>query len=249
MTNPVFFEDPRNVTEARFIFLNHHVPSELTGGNVQLYALQLRASLTDRLSFIATKDGYIVSQSPLLDDGWADVAAGLKYNVIQDCPSQTLLSVGATYEIPMGTSRALQGNGDGEVHLFATGGTELFPHAHYVTGSGFRLPIDHNEESQVWYWSNHIDYEIGDTGLYLLGETNWYHWMRSGNAIMAPFEGGDLFNLGSNDVTNNDIVTGALGIKYKPSRNMELGLAYEIPLTDRRDVLHDRLTFDWIIRY
>ena len=69
MTNPVFFEDPRTLTEARFIFINHHVPDGLGGGDVQLFALQLRAALTENLSFIATKDGYIVSDNGLINDG------------------------------------------------------------------------------------------------------------------------------------------------------------------------------------
>ena len=55
-SNPVFFEDPRNTTEANAIFINHHVPSSLGGGDVQVYAVQLRAALTENLSFIATKD-------------------------------------------------------------------------------------------------------------------------------------------------------------------------------------------------
>lgn len=249
MTNPVFFEDPRNVTEARFIFLNHDVPNRLGGKDVQLYALQLRASLTERLSFIATKDGYIVSDNPIVGDGWADVSAGLKYNVVQDCPGQKLLSVGFTYELPVGSGDALQGNGDGEFNLFATGGLEFLDNFHYVTASGLRLPADRSNNSQIWYWSNHVDYQIGDTGFYFLGETNWYHWMRSGDRFPVAVEGLDVINLGSRGVAGNDIVTGALGIKYKPMENMELGLAWEVPLTDRRDILQDRLTFDWIIRY
>ncbi|MEN0111602.1 MAG: hypothetical protein AAF805_12855, partial [Planctomycetota bacterium] len=56
MTNPVHFEDPRNVTEVRFIYWQHRVPATALGGNVNLYALQIRARLTDRLSLIATKD-------------------------------------------------------------------------------------------------------------------------------------------------------------------------------------------------
>jgi len=249
MTNPVFFEDPRNVTEARLIFLNHSIPDRLGGGNVQLYALQLRAALTENLSFIATKDGFVVSQSPLMDDGWADVAAGLKYNLYKNVCTQTLLSAGMTFELPIGSQRTLQGNGDGEFNLFATGGTEFLDNWHYVTASGFRLPVDTNQESQLWYWSNHVDYQIGETGLYLLGEANWYHWMKSGQRFPVAVEGLDLFNLGSVGVAGNDIVTGALGVKYKPADNMEIGLAWEFPLTDRRDVLRNRLTVDWIIRY
>ena len=124
MTNPVNFEDPRTLTEARLIFLNHWLPPELAGDCVQLYALQLRAALTDRLSVIATKDGYIVSQStlPVLDDGWADVAAGLKYNLFSNPWRGRILSAGVTYELPSGSRSALQGNGDGEFHMFLTGG-------------------------------------------------------------------------------------------------------------------------------
>ena len=173
----------------------------------------------------------------------------MKYNLIQDCQSQTLLSAGFTYELPVGSGSALQGNGDGEFNLFATGGTEFLDDWHFVTASGFRLPANRSNNSQMWYWSNHIDRQLGDTGLYLLGEANWYHWMRSGSRFPLPVEGGDLINLGSRGVAGNDIVTGALGVKYKPADNMELGVAWEVPLTDRRDILHDRFTFDWIIRY
>ncbi len=249
MTNPVFFEDPRTLTEARFIFINHSVPGELFGNEAQLYAVQLRAALTENLSLIATKDGFIVSDNALVNDGWADVAAGLKYNVYKDVNTQTILSLGTTFEMPVGTPRALQGNGDGEFHLFATGGTEIFEDWHYVTGSGFRLPVDSSAESQVWYWSNHLDYQVAKSGFYLLGETNWYHWMKSGDSFPAPVEGVDLFNLGSRGVAGNDIVTAALGVKYKASGNSEIGVAFEVPVTDRKDILQNRLTVDWIVRY
>jgi hypothetical protein len=39
ITNPVFFEDPRTLTEARLIYLNHNVPGALGGGKVQLSAM------------------------------------------------------------------------------------------------------------------------------------------------------------------------------------------------------------------
>ena len=45
MTNPVFFEDPRQLTEVRGIFLNHKVPLAAGGGDVQLYAAQARARI------------------------------------------------------------------------------------------------------------------------------------------------------------------------------------------------------------
>ena len=66
-----------------------------------------------------------------------------------------------------------------------------------------------------------------------------------------PHDGdcGDLFNFGSGSVAGNDVVTGAFGLKCKPSSQSELGIAWELPLTERRDVCENRLAFDWIWRY
>jgi hypothetical protein len=249
MTNPVYFEDPRTLTEARFIFINHHLPANLGGQNVQVIAAQARVALTDKLSIIATKDGFITSQNPIVQDGFADVSAGLKYNIFRDVETQTIASVGTTFEMPVGSTRSLQGNGDGEFHLFATGGTEFLPYWHWVSGTGFRLPVDRSAENQIWYWSNHIDRQLGDSGLYLFTECNWYSYMSSGTAFPAPIGGDDLFNFGSPGMGGANFVSGAFGVKYKPSVNSELGLAYEFPYSQRKDIMKDRLTVDFIIRY
>lgn len=250
MTNPVYFEDPRTLTEARFIYLHHQIPSAALGGHVNLLAVQLRAALTERLSLIATKDGFATSTSPLIADGWADVNLGLKYNLYSDPYNQRLLSAGVTYELPVGSTRTLQGNGDGVFDIFVTGGTQFGYNNHFLSTSGFLLPCDKAAESSIWFWSNHVDHRIAGTKWYVLGEMNWYHYMSSGKAFSAaPIEGGDLFNLGTVGVAGNDIVTGALGVKYKPSAHMELGFAWETPLTERRDVLQNRITVDCIFRY
>jgi hypothetical protein len=249
MTNPVFFEDPRTLTEARIIFLHHTVPNSALGGEINLYAMQLRAALTDRLSFIATKDGFVVSSNPLIRDGWADVSAGLKYNLFVDHEAQRLLSAGASYEIPLGSTRTRQGNGGGMFHTFLSGAAKIGDRNHWISGAGLLLPADRSEESSMSYWSNHLDHRFRGTNFYALVECNWYHYMGSGTAFPLPLEGGDLFNLGSVGVAGNDIVTGAFGGKYKPSGNLELGIAWENPLTDRRDVLKNRLTVDCILRY
>jgi hypothetical protein len=136
MTNPVFFEDPRTLTEARIIFVNQNIPGALGGSSAQLYATQLRFAINEDVSLIATKDGYLVSDNALLNDGWADIAAGLKINVYKDVASQTLLSVGGTYEAPLGGRRTLQGNGDGEFHLFTSGGTKILNDYHLVVWPG-----------------------------------------------------------------------------------------------------------------
>lgn len=249
MTNPVFFEDPRTLTEARIIFLNHNVSAAAGGGDVQLYGMQVRAALNDRLSIVAAKDGYITSDNPLIRDGWADVAVGLKYNLLVDPCARKLISAGVSYELTSGSTRARQANGDGEFHIYLTGMKQVGCW-HWISGSGFRIPTDGIEESQSWYWSNHIDRQIGCCGLYGFGEVNWYKWIDAGanpNGI-AGVEGGDLFNFGS-PASEGDIVTGAIGVKYKPCANREIGVAWETPLTDRQDILENRLTVDLILRY
>lgn len=248
MTNPVYFEDPRALTEARFIYLNHRVPDAVGGGDVNLYALQLRARISDNISLIATKDGYITSDNPLIDDGWADLNTGIKLNLLRDVNRGRLLSAGVMYEWANGSSSALQGNGNGEFNLFVSGGSRIGRRGHWLSAAGWRLPADSNDESTSVYWSNHLDVQL-TRRFYALTELNWYHWTQSGDNGIPGVEGLDLFNFGSTDVTGNDIVTGALGCKFKPGCHTEIGLAYEVPLTERRDIIENRFTFDWILRY
>jgi len=169
MSNPLFFEDPRTLTEARLIYVNHNIPNSnplFQGGNVQFWALQVRAALTDRLSIIATKDGYIDlrGDNPAFPDGegFADVALGLKLNLIRNPQTQFLLSGGVTYEVDLGAKQVFQGRGDGEFHLFLTGYKQILGDINWLSATGFRLPTDTAARSTMWYWSNHLDYEFFD---------------------------------------------------------------------------------------
>jgi hypothetical protein len=253
MTNPLFFEDPRQVTEARAIFVDHKLPYfaaiNTPGGRLQAYAVQIRVRLTERLSLIASKDGYVVSQSPLLDDGWADLSAGLKYSLYRNAAAGRLLSVGGRFEMPTGMARTLQGNGDGIFDFFLTGGTRLGNSAHFLSGSGFIIPTDSSANNQMFYWSNHLDKRIASSRVYAFTELNWYYYMKNGKSFPLPVAGGDFFNLGSPGIAGESIVTNAYGLKFKPNRNLETGVAWEFPMTQFRGVLDNRLTADLILRY
>ncbi|MCM2372020.1 hypothetical protein [Aporhodopirellula aestuarii] len=261
MIDFVHFEDPRNVTELRPIFAHHRFPNQLgpggvpAGGSLQLFALQFRIALTERLSLIAVKDGYVIDSSEgaldgLLDSGWADVTAGLKYNLVRNVKTGTLLSAGFTYEIPMGSEQTLQSVGDGEFHFFATGGQRLFDgNAHVLSSFGWQLPVDQSVQSTTVHWNNHIDVRCHDK-VYLFTENAWWHWTDDADTGSAfGVSGLDLLNLGDTAVEGNDVVTQNVGMKLKPKRNMELGMAYEFPLTDFEDIIRDRWTFDAIVRY
>ncbi len=260
MINFVHFEDPRTLTEVRPIFVNHWVPGTIgnnvaAGGSIQLIAMQFRIALTERLSLIGLKDGYIFDNTngaldTLLDDGWASITAGLKYNLVRDTRSGTLLSVGGSYEIPMGSRSALQLVGDGEFHMFVTGGQRLAcGKAHLLSSLGYRVPSDGFLQSESIHWSNHLDVKLTEK-LYMFTEVAWWHWIDSaeGGAALGV-AGHDLFNLSTSDVTNNDLVTQMVGMKWKPNRKTEIGLGYEFPLTAFKDVTEGRLQTELILRY
>ncbi len=130
LSNPIFNETPYITTEARPIFIHHNVPDSFVtgGGQVNLFALELRVALTERLGFIATKDGYADVQfdSVLPDtDGFLNISFGFKYALISDPKNDRILTVGVEYEAPTGSLSTagiqLQGSGDGLIDLFVTG--------------------------------------------------------------------------------------------------------------------------------
>ena len=55
VANPIFFEDAMIRSEIRPIFAYHRIDDGfLGGGDAQLYAVQIRYAITDRLALIAT---------------------------------------------------------------------------------------------------------------------------------------------------------------------------------------------------
>lgn len=251
MTNPVLFEDPRTLTEVRTIFVNHVLPPLVpnAGNQLRVVAAQIRLALTDNTSLIATKDGYIFSDFPLVDDGFADVMLGLKHNVYKNCECQRILSAGLTYEAPFGSRRALQGYGSGRFNLFLTGTTAVGDYGQAIAQTGFRMPVDNADGNQLWYASTHLNRRVLFNNLYAFTEFNMYHFMSSGRAFPLPVNGGDFFDLGSTGIAGKTMVTGAIGVKLKPSAFREYGVAWEAPLTKERGVLDNRLTADAILRY
>ncbi len=67
---------------------------------------------------------------------------------------------------------------------------------------------------------------------------------------MATFEGGDLINFGAANVSNKDLVTLGVGFRYRLTDNMDVGAAYEIPLTEEEEnLMESRITIDATIRF
>ncbi len=105
VANPIYFEDPKITSEVRPVYMYHWLPSTFDfkggsvplGGQVQVTAVQLRYALTDKLGLIATKDGYIEFQPNHTlghEYGWGDLAAGLKYELVDASGQPALVDAG-----------------------------------------------------------------------------------------------------------------------------------------------------------
>ena len=76
-------------------------------------------------------------------------------------------------------------------------------------------------------------------------ELNWFNVIESGGADatfkdqpgvagLVEFEAGDLINLGASGADEHrDFVSVAAGTRFQVAENVSLGLAYEIPLTEK----------------
>jgi len=202
------------------------------------------------LQEIALQGADVYKVDGLIDDGWADVVLGLKYNLIRNTCTGTLLSGGATYELPVGSTRAAQAVGDGEFHLFGSFGQRFLDgDSHWLSAFGWRVPADGGINSEAIHWSNHLDLRL-TRRIYAVTEVAWWHWTDNAeDGLGLGVAGQDLFNLPANNVDGNDLVTQNVGLKLKPCRNVEAGIAYEFPLTEFKDVIEDRLQVDLILRY
>jgi hypothetical protein len=272
ISNPTLFDLALPTTNVHPIFLYHSLPDQINttlgpldvGGHVELYALQAEFAVNERLSIVATKDGYVEMRPDATLDkqgGWANLAGGLKYAFILDPISKTALSGTMTFEVPTGNSDVFQGEGDGAINLILSG-LKLVDAWQFAGGLGFQIPFSGDQSSEGWM-SAHISYETCQWFIPLV-EVNWFHVIDSGNGTgnfpsqvgglvpaVVEFEGGDLFNLGAvNSDDNRDFVSMAFGFRSRITDNVDIGAAYEIPLTNEdNSLMESRVTVDLVWKF
>ncbi len=272
ISNPTLFDLALPRTSVHPIYMHQKMPSTVKlnnganlplNGDLNVYALQLEYALNDRFSIVAVKDGYVdFNPDNVLneEEGFADLAAGVKYAFILDPVQQFALSGSLVVELHTGDSSVFQGNGDGAVNL-SMAALKLAGKWQFAGSLGAHLPFDENEESVTSFLSAHVGYNVTDK-LYALAEVNWFHVISEGDGsanfgpqggstvpTLAGFEGGDLINLGTADPAS-DIVTAAIGLRYKICDFADLGVAYEIPLTDEEEnLMESRITVDAVFTF
>lgn len=271
ISNPTLFDLALPTTQLHPIFLHHRLPNTVSaaggqvpmGGDVRLYALQFEWAFNERLSLVATKDGYVdIDPGNAIwadESGFANLAAGLKYAFLLDPAAGRVLSGTATFELPTGNRDVFQGEGDGAVNLIVSG-LQMAGDWQFAGGAGLHLPFS-DQMSTSGFVSAHASYEVRPWFIPLV-ELNWFHVLSPGDgssrfgsqppvAAIASFEGHDLLNFGATDSgSNRDLVTAAIGFRSRLTDRVDVGVAYEIPLSDSNDsVLKDRLTLDLVWRF
>jgi len=273
ISNPTLFDLALPQTGIHPIFAYHRLPGSINtelgelplGGDVEVYALQLEYAFGERFSFIAMKDGYIDlnPDATLSDaDGWANLAAGFKYAFLYDKETATAASFSLMVEAPTGNTDVFQGSGDGAL-LPAISMVKLWDKLQLAGALGMKVPFNTDAESTSAFTSVHLSYALTDR-LFPLIEVNYFRVLDAGDGgqrfngqvggavpSVVRFEGGDLFNLGaSNADQNRDFVSLAAGFRFRLTDNIDLGAAYELPLTDAEDsLMESRMTVDAVIRF
>ncbi len=260
VTNPFLFEDPRSLTELRPIAIYQKIPGGaglFQGGSAWFVGLQGRLAITDRFSVVINKlgaSGFNPGSGSTLTDGFglSEIHLGPKYIFYRDADTKTLLTVGGTFQIPVGSSKVFQDTGKLSIVPYLSGGRRLFDTKfgtlNGLASSGYSFSLNRSR-SDYFYASGHLDFDVGNKGKFFpLVEMNWLRYTTDGTTRDLGVEGRDLANFGS-PRKGTGLLTVAAGARYKPSDRWEFGGAFELPLTGSRDAFQYRITLDLIWRY
>ena len=257
-TNFVFNETPYITTEVKLIYAYHNLSDDFVtgGGNANVVAVQARIAITERLGFIATKDGYtwLNFDRVLPDtDGFNNITAGLKYNFISIPESKSLVTAGLRYEIPVNDLDTggieLMGDGDGFLNPFITAAT-MFRDFGLQGSFGVNFALDPDVDNSFVHYSVHADYELFP-GFFPIVELNGFTAFNQANRItgaLGDLDGADFLNFGSDD--RSTTVTGAIGLRYRITENVLLGLAGQTELTNHdNSIFGSRITTDMVVHF
>lgn len=249
---PIYFESPFNDTGVRALFLKHDFSdqSTLQGGDVTIYALQARVALTERLALIATKDGYSELDAGIVEDeGWNDLAAGLKYVLVADRERAFVVTPGIRYMAENGHRGILQGGVD-EFSPFVSA-AKGYDDLHLLANLTLRLPLDGDDGNTVGHWDLHVDYSLNPDDRAVVAplfELHGVHYLDDG-ALALNVGGLDYTNLGSQP-KESFVAWAGVGARVEIDRRFEFGACYEFALTDPDDDIMDtRITVDFIVRW
>lgn len=251
VTNPIFFESPLAQSEVRPIFMHHRLDDGFVGGgSINVYALQLRYAVNDRLAILATKDGFIETDTPGIGnrDGWGDLAAGVKYAIYKNDEKQAVVTPGVTVTIPTGSQEVFQGDGSGVINAFVSA-TKGWDNLHLTGNLGVQVPFDGDKDNSNLHYSVMLDYYTSNWFIPFVA-FNAFTTLSDGAGLGINSEGFDLINFGASAASGT--TQGAIGFGFRSRliENLDLGFAYEVGvIDDGDDIFKDRFTVDLIWRF
>jgi hypothetical protein len=253
--NPLYFETPFNNTSFKFLYLWHGFPdgSQIGGGDLSAFALQIRLALTERLGFIATKDGYTVLNAGILppDEGWNDFAVGLKYVFIENKESDYVMTGGFRWEWANGSEDVLQGDSQ-ELSPFVSV-AKGWDRLHFLGNITTRIPMNGNKGNHVLSWDLHLDYEIAPEtlpGFAPLVEIHGLHYLSNGDRLPLDVGGYDYTSTGSEGVAGDSVFAMGLGFRWKLTPNASVGSTWAFPLHNPdNDIMGSRVTVDMTLSW
>ena len=260
VTNPFLFEDPRSQSELRPLGIYQRVPTSqpnFQGGSLWYVGVRGSLALTNRLSVTINKIGLSgVSASGDSDlgshVGLSELWLGPKVTIIRDVDFGTLLAAGLQFQVPIGSSSVYQNTGKLSVVPYVSVGQTFLKTRlggfNTLANAGYSFSTN-GQRSDYFYASGHVSFDLLNRQKFFpLAEVNWFHYTTNGTANFLAGEGRDLVNFGAL-AKGSSLVTGAVGARYRLSKRVEFGGAFEVPIAGNRDFFRYRLLFDVIYRF
>jgi len=265
IASPFLFEDPFITTGIYPTYVYHEYAhgGVFHGGHVHVAAVQARVALTDRLGFIATKDGY-AWHTPNIgilpnERGFLNIAAGLKYAFWQDRDRGRIVSGVLRFEIPIGSAHVFQGFSNGTVLPSVTAAWRLGK-VHLIGDLGGQIPFDLNQQTTSIFYHLYADYsltrwlqpfiQISGQTFTTSGDGSLRVHLRGGGTI--PFgtaltalgepgqEGADVLNLGSPGIAGTTQLAIGGGIHIPLTKHVTWSTSYEANVLNDNQSLYRR---------
>ncbi len=261
MTNPFLFESAQTSTEVRGLFLGQGIPNPagpFNGGTAYFAGGQARLAFGERFSVTVNKIG-LTSFQPGSGSavgsatGLAELWLGPKFVAYRNKESQTLVTVGAIFQIPLGSSSAYQNTGKLSIAPYVSVAQRLFEYGDWGTlnaqaNAGYSFATN-RDRSDYFYANGHLSWNWRNRGRFFpLVELNWFQYTANGQSSGFGVEGRDLANIGA-AVGRSGLFTGAVGARYRFGERWETGAAFELPFAGNKDLFRYRFTLDLIWRY
>ncbi len=249
--DPIAFEDAIIRSEIKPCFGYQHMAGDFItrGGNLQVYGIQLRWALTDRLAIIFSKGGYNVVNPGAGpgSEGWGDLQVGVKYALIDRPADQFILTGGVLLEIPTGEEAVYQGRGSGIWNVFLAS-EKGFGKFHLLANVGIMAPNDTDANSTELHYHLQADY-LCSRWFHPYVAANGYTVLSEGKSFPLTTEGLDLVNFGSSAAGGSTQLTLGGGFRSHLTKRLDFGFGYEKAVVKPYGLLDDRYTVDFVIKF